>query len=442
MHPATIGLAGLGLVLFLLALGVPVGFALMAISALGIFVLHATGAVGAGSDALTQTGESMLTAFYDLFHSYDMAMLPLFVALGNIAFYSGISTRIYDAAAVWLRPLRGGVAMASTLGCGGFAAISGSSAGCASTMGRICVPEMLRAGYDPRLAGASVAAGGTLGALIPPSILFILFGLFTDSSIAHLFMAGILPGLISLVGMLCVIAWWVREDPSVAPAPVATDGASRLEAALAAWPALLVFVVILGGIPTGWLSATEAAALCLGLTVVIGLVQRRLTPDILWRAIGESLVQSSIIFLIAGAGRLFVDFMAQAGLNGAVTDWAAATGLPFFAIIALIVVAYLILGMFLDPVSILVLTLPFMIPLIREYDMDPVWFGVIVVKLLEIGMITPPIGLNVFVIANVAPEVGIGQVFAGAARFLMVDLLVLLILILFPVVSTLIPSVM
>lgn len=441
MHPATIGIAGLGLVIALLAMRVPVGFALTVVPALGILAAHLTGgAVAASADsALSATGEAMLSAFYDLFHSYDMAMLPLFVALGNIAFYSGITTRIYDAAAVWLRPLPGGVAMASVMGCGGFAAISGSSVACASTMGRICVPEMLRLGYDPRLAGASVAVGGTLGALIPPSILFILFGIFTDSSIAHLFMAGILPGLLSLVGMLCVIVWWVHEEPAVAP-PAPDDGASRIEAALAAWPALLVFAVIMGGILSGLLSATGAAAVCLILTVAIGLAQRRLTADVLWRAIRESLVQSSAIFLIAGAARLFVAFLALTGLDGAVAGWAETTGLPFYAVMGLIVIAYLILGMFLDPVSILVLTLPFMIPLIQIYDMDPIWFGVIVVKLLEIGMITPPVGLNVFVIANVSREVGMGRIFAGVTRFLMIDLLVLLILLLFPVLSTFIPS--
>lgn len=440
MDPFSIGLVGLFLIALLLALRVPLAFVMTAVPASGIWLVQASDA-GAGAGGGVAAAATIFAAFFDLFHSYDLAMVPLFVALANIAFYSGITTRIYDAAAVWLRTLPGGAAIAAVMGCGGFAAISGSSVGCASTMGRICVPEMLRLGYDPRLAASSVAVGGTLGALIPPSILFILFGIFSDTPVAKLFMAGLLPGLLSLAGMVGVILWWVAQEPDAAPA-AAPGGASRAEAALAAWPALLLFVVIMGGIPSGALTATEAAAVCVILSVAIGFAQRRLSLDVLWRAIRESLVQTSAIFLIAGAAKLFLAFLAATQMNTAVVDWITRSDLSFLAVIALIVVAYLILGMFLDPVCILVLTLPFMLPVVQLYQMDAIWFGVIVVKLLEIGMITPPVGLNVFVIGNVARDVGINRIFSGVARFLAVDLLVLLVLILFPILSTLIPSLM
>ncbi|WP_410218798.1 TRAP transporter large permease [Paracoccus sp. (in: a-proteobacteria)] len=440
MDAMMIGMVAMALVLVLLALRVPIAFALAGVAGIGTFLVYATRAGGWMPErALNPTSSVLFSNFFDLVHSYDLSMVPLFVALGNIAFYAGITTRIYDAAAVWLRQLPGGVAMASVMGCGGFSAISGSSIACASTMGRICVPEMLRMGYDPRLATSSVAVGGTLGSLIPPSVLFILYGIFTETSIAQLFLAGVLPGLLSLAGMILVIAWWVARDPAAAPRGQ-SDGASRAEAALAAWPAVLLFVVIVGGIYGGIFTATEAAAVSVVMTTAIGFAQRRLTLDVFWRAIRESLVQTAAIFLIAGAAKIFVSFVALTGLAGAVVGWVADAQLSFAMLMLVIVVIYLVLGMFLDPIGIMVLTLPFMVPLVEGYGLNLIWFGVIVVKLLEIGLITPPVGLNVFVVSNVTKNVGIDKIFAGVARFLAVDILVLVLLILFPVISLLIPG--
>ncbi|ODT61101.1 MULTISPECIES: TRAP transporter large permease [Paracoccus] len=440
MDPMTIGLVAMVAVLVLLAMRVPIAFALAGVASVGTFLVYAT-RTGAWMPerALNPTSSVVFSNFFDLVHSYDLSMVPLFVALGNIAFYAGITTRIYDAAAVWLRQLPGGVAMASVLGCGGFSAISGSSIACASTMGRICVPEMLRMGYDPRLATSSVAVGGTLGSLIPPSVLFILYGIFTETSIAQLFLAGILPGLLSLVGMLLVIAWWVARDPKAAPAGEAGT-ASRMDAAIAAWPALMLFVVIVGGIYGGIFTATEAAAVSVVLTTLIGFAQRRLTLEILWRAIRESLVQTAAIFLIAGAAKIFVSFVALTGMAGAVVGMVSDAQLSFAMLMLVVVVIYIVLGMFLDPIGIMVLTLPFMVPLVEGYGLNLIWFGVIVVKLLEIGLITPPVGLNVFVVSNVTKNVSIDKIFAGVSRFLVIDFLVLVLLILFPIISLLIPG--
>lgn len=440
MDPMTIGLVAMAAVLVLLAMRVPIAFALAGVASVGTFLVYATRTGGWMPErALNPTSSVVFSNFFDLVHSYDLSMVPLFVALGNIAFYAGITTRIYDAAAVWLRPVRGGVAMASVLGCGGFSAISGSSIACASTMGRICVPEMLRMGYDPKLATASVAVGGTLGSLIPPSVLFILYGIFTETSIAQLFLAGILPDILSLAGMLLVIAWWVNRDPDAAPRGERGD-ASRTDAAIAAWPALLLFVVIVGGIYGGMFTATEAAAVSVVLTTIIGFAQRRLTMGVMWRAVRESLVQTAAIFLIAGAAKIFVSFVALTGMAGAVVGMVSDAELSLAMLMLVVVVIYLVLGMFLDPIGIMVLTLPFMVPLIEGYGLNLIWFGVIVVKLLEIGLITPPVGLNVFVVSNVTKSVGIDKIFAGVTRFLAVDMLVLLLLILFPILSLLIPG--
>lgn len=311
-------------------------------------------------------------------------------------------------------------------------------------MGRICIPEMLRLGYNPRLATASVAAGGTLGSLIPPSVLFILYGIFTETSIGKLFLAGILPGLLTLAGYIIVILWWVGRDPSAAPIdPTPMPRGARLAAAISAWPALVLFAAIIGGIYGGFFTATEAAAVSVVLTVAIGFGQRRLTLATLWSAVRESLLQTSAIFLIAACAKIFVSFVALTGSAGMVSGWIADAGLPPLMLMAAIVVLYLFLGMFLDPIGIIVLTLPFVIPLIQGMDMNLIWFGVIVVKLLEIGLITPPVGLNVFVIGNVAGRgISVDTIFAGVMRFLAMDLVVLALLVLIPWISLVIPNAM
>jgi C4-dicarboxylate transporter, DctM subunit len=442
MDPATIGIVAFAVVIGLLAARVPIAFTLAGVAAVGSFMIYATrGGVWMPERAINPTTSVVFSNFFDLVHSYSLSMIPLFIALGNIAYQTGITTRIYDAANVWLRSIPGGVAMASVLGCGGFSAISGSSIACASTMGRICVPEMLRMGYDPRLATASVAAGGTLGALIPPSVLFIIYGIFTETSISRLFLAGILPGLLTLAAFLVVILVWVWSNPEAAPVedrPV--QPGERLRAALGAWPALLLFVVIVGGIYGGIFTATEAAAVCVAAAVAIGFAQRTLTFTKLWLAVRDSALQTAAIFLIAGAAKIFVAFVSLTGVTSVIVGAVTAADPSVFWFLAAVVVIYIFLGMFLDPIGIMVLTLPFMIPLIEVYGFDIIWFGVIVVKLLEIGLVTPPVGLNVFVIGNVvAGKVSIDKIFAGMTRFLIADVVVLILLLSFPIISLLIP---
>lgn len=442
MDGTLIGLVAFGAVLFLLALRVPIAFALAAIATIGTFVIFAfrTGAF-APERAIRPTTSLVFSNSFDLIHSYDLSMIPLFVALGHIAYRADITTKIYHAARVWLAKVPGGVAMASVVGCGGFSAITGSSIACASTMGRICTPEMLSVGYDKRLATASVAAGGTLGSLIPPSVLFIIYGIFTETSISALFLAGILPGLVSLLGFLLVIFIWVKRDPDAAPAYTGTiTMADRGRAALESWPAVLLFVIIVGGIYGGIFTATEAAAICVSAAVLIGLVQRKLTLRDIWISLRETCIQTTSIFLIAAGAKIFVAFIALTGVAPDIVEAVTAAELSPILLMAAIALIYLALGMFLDPIGIMVLTLPLMIPLIETYGFDLIWFGVVVIKLLEIGLITPPVGLNVFVIAGVVGrDVPIDRIFAGIARFLSVDVLVLILIMSVPALSLLIP---
>ena len=392
--------------------------------------------------AIRPTTSMVFSNSFDLIHSYDLSMIPLFVALGHIAYRADITTRIYHAARVWLVKVPGGVAMASVVGCGGFSAITGSSIACASTMGRICSPEMLRMGYDKRLATASVAAGGTLGSLIPPSVLFIIYGIFTETSISKLFLAGVLPGIISLLGFLLVIFLWVKRDPAAAPPfKGKITPRDKLNAALDAWPATVLFIIIVGGIYGGFFTATEAAAICVSAAIGIGFLQRKLTISALLESLRETCIQSASIFLIAAAAKIFVAFIALTGVAPVVVELVTTADLSSVVLLLAIAVIYLVLGMFLDPIGIMVLTLPLMIPLVESYGFDLIWFGVVVIKLLEIGLITPPVGLNVFVIANVVgKEVSSETIFSGIVRFLTIDVLVLLLIIAFPMISLFIPG--
>lgn len=443
MDGTLVGLVAFGSVIALLAVRVPIAFALAGVATVGTFVMFAfrTGTF-MGERAVRSTTSLVFSNSFDLIHSYDLSMIPLFIALGHVAYRADITTRIYHAARVWLVRVPGGVAMASVVGCGGFSAITGSSIACASTMGRICSPEMLRMGYDKRLATASVAAGGTLGSLIPPSVLFIIYGIFTETSISKLFLAGILPGILSLCGFLLVIYLWVRRDPSAAP-PFEGEitRADRLRAAIDAWPAIALFAIIVGGIYGGFFTATEAAAVCVSAAVVIGFAQRTLDIAGLFESFRETCIQTASIFLIAAAAKIFVAFIALTGVAPEIVDFVTSADLSNFYLLFAVAVIYLVLGMFLDPIGIMVLTLPLMIPLVETYGFDLIWFGVVVIKLLEIGLITPPVGLNVFVIANVVDkDVGSETIFAGILRFLTIDVLVLILIIAFPIISLLIPQ--
>ncbi|CAD0187208.1 Neu5Ac permease [Ruegeria sp. THAF57] len=442
MTGVTIGLGAFASALFLLAIRVPIAFALGLVATVATFITFlARFGLDRAERAFDATGTLIYSGAFEILHSFDLSMVPLFIALGHVSYHAQITTKIYYAARVWLTRLPGGLAVASIIGCGGFSAITGSSLACASTMGRICSPEMLKAGYDPRLATGSVAAGGTLGSLIPPSVLFIIYGIFTETSISQLFLAGIIPGLLTLIGYVLAVTLWVRRNPEIAPVfQEEIPRQQRMAALIGAWPAVFLFVIIIGGIYGGVFTATEAAAVSLIFAIAIGVVQRTLT----WQGLKDSMLstcaQAGTIFLLAACAKMFVGFVSLTGISGAIVQLATSVDLSQLALLAMVVVIYLLLGMFLDPIGILVLTLPVLIPLVEDYNLDLIWFGVVVVKLLEIGLITPPVGLNVFVIGGVIDKsITVDRIFAGVLRFLASDIVVLVLLVAFPILSLLIP---
>lgn len=446
MEPTTIGIIGFATALTLLALRVPIGFTLVSVSSVCSLVTYAW---RPGSDFNLDRGLRPAMALiesnaFEFIHSYSLSMVPLFIAAGHIAYHTRITTDIYDAVRVWMSRLPGGLAIASLVGCGGFSAITGSSVACASSMGRICVPEMLRYGYDKQLASASVAAGGTLGALIPPSVLFILYGTFTETSISRLFMAGVVPGLLSLAGFIITVMVWVKLKPGAAPVPDdEISGDDRLTAAFKAWPAVTLMVIIIGGIYGGIFTATEAAAVSLSFVLVYGTLSKRLRLADFVLSMRETAYQTGSLFFIAVGAKIFVSFVSLTGVTGGLVEWVASAGLETWMILLCIVAIYLVMGMFLDPIGTMLLTLPFTVPLIEGMGFNLIWFGVIVVKLLEIGLITPPVGLNVFVINSVVGrEIQVHTIFFGIMKFLVLDIVVLLALLAFPILSLGLPSLM
>ena len=446
MDPSTIGIFGFVVALTLLALRVPIGFTLVSVSSICSLITYAW---RPGSEFNLDRGLRPAMALiesnaFEFIHSYSLSMVPLFIAAGHIAYHTRITTDIYDAVRVWMSRLPGGLAIASLIGCGGFSAITGSSVACASSMGRICVPEMLRYGYDKQLATASVAAGGTLGALIPPSVLFILYGTFTETSISRLFMAGVVPGLLSLAGFIITVMVWVKLRPGAAPVPDAEiSGDDRASAAIKAWPAVTLMVIIIGGIYGGIFTATEAAAVSLSFVLVYGTLSKRLRWDDFVTSMRETAYQTGSLFFIAVGAKIFVSFVSLTGVTGGLVDLVASAGLETWMILLCIVLIYLVMGMFLDPIGTMLLTLPFTVPLIEGMGFNLIWFGVIVVKLLEIGLITPPVGLNVFVINSVVGrEIKVHTIFFGIMKFLVLDIVVLLALLAFPILSLGLPSLM
>ena len=421
MEPFTIGLLALAGLLLLIGLRVPIGVSLIAVSFLGIWGI-------AGS----LPAMSMLTTIpYSSSASWTLSSIPMFLLMGYIAYHSGLTRGLFEAARVWWGWMPGGLAIASLAGASGFAAVSGSSVACSAAIGRIAIPEMQRQGYDLRIATGSVAAGGTIGALIPPSIILILFGIQSNSNINSLFLGGLFVGLASLAFYIAaVLVVWAR-NPERLPRAEAHSMGDRWAKTLEIWPVLVLIVAVLGGLFGGFFTATEAGAFGAFMAIVIGLVRRSLTWGGFKESMVDTLLSSGGLFIIAVGANLFTRLVAMSGLSAEIGQFVEGLGLNSFMLLLLITLIYLAMGMFLEPIGALLLTLPLFLPLIQAHGIDVIWFGLLVAKLLEIGMITPPVGLNVFVIHSVARDyVRLEQVFAGIIPFLLADFALVLTMLL------------
>jgi C4-dicarboxylate transporter, DctM subunit len=433
VSPVELGAWSLVAVLFLLAIRVPIGITLGLVSLLGIWEIR-------GLDVAV----SMLrSAPYDFMANWSLSAIPMFILMGAVAHHSGISTALFTAARLWLGRLPGGLAIATNFACAGFAAASGSSVATAAAMGAIAIPEMLKQGYDKSLATGTVAAAGTLGALIPPSIGFVLYGIFSETSITKLLIAGVLPGLLTAVVYAVMIAGRCIAFPHLAPrsAELNADPREKWRALMDVWPILLLVLGIIGGLMGGVVTPTEAGAFGAFLAFVIAFIQRRLTWDVLRSSVREGIVSTSRLLFVGVGAILLTKFMALSGLPFYISDLMGAWALDPVLLVIGSSIIYLVLGMFLDPLGILLITLPILLPMFERLHLDLVWLGVIVVKYLEIGLLTPPVGFNVYVIKTVVGDsIPLETIFKGVGWFLGCEVIIMILLIAFPEISLYLPN--
>lgn len=423
-------------VLALIAVRTPIGVALGVVSFAGFWWLRSFHV------ALGQLREIP----YYFAANWDLSAIPMFLLMGSIVYVSGIATALFNAARLWLSALPGGLAVAANVASAGFAAGCGSSVAAAAAMGRLAIPEMLKAGYEKGLASGVVASAGTIAALIPPSILMVLYGIFAETSIVDLLIAGIIPGLMTAGAYTLMIVLRCWRNPALAPR-IAYEGSDlrqeRWRALAQIWPLFLLVFGVIGGLYTGIVTPTEAGAAGALLALVIAVLQRRMTLAKLWRATRDAVMTTAQIFFVGMGALMFTRLLSFSGTSAMLTDLIAPLGLdPLLVVIAMTAV-YLVLGMFLDPIGIMLITMPVFLPLLKALDLDLVWYGVLVVKFIEIGMLTPPLGFNVFVVAGVAGrQIPVTTIFRGVGWFLVCDLIVVILLIAFPQLSLFLPALM
>ncbi|MFO7985641.1 MAG: TRAP transporter large permease [Desulfatiglandaceae bacterium] len=430
MDPLAVGILGIVILVFLFVIEVPVAFAMMFVGIAGFGYLISPYA------AL----EMLAMDLFENFSSYNLTVIPMFVFMGCLAFEIGMSRTLFDASHALFGKLRGGLAMATIMGCAGFSAICGSTNATAAAMGAVSLPHMKRYGYDDSLATGAVAAGGSLGILIPPSALLIVFGIITEESIGKLFIAGIFPGVLLALLFMLTIAVLCARNPALAPSGEPTKLRQKLKASLAAGEVLILFFLVLGGLFLGWFSPTQAGGAGAGGVLMLGLIRGKLT----WKgfvAAGKDtlLITCMVMFIVAGA-MIFGHFIAVTEIPFRLSDWVGGLDLPPMVIMAIIVFIHLIGGCFMDGFALIVLTVPILLPMINTLGINIYWFGIIVVLIVEMGTITPPVGVNVYVIKGVAGDVPLETIFKGIFPFLLALIICVAILMVFPEIATFLPA--
>jgi tripartite ATP-independent transporter DctM subunit len=430
MTPSTAAIISIVVLIFLFLLKMPVAYVMALVGFVGfIWVVSAPAALGI-----------IAKGFWATFSSYDLTVVPMFVFMGTVAFYAGMGGRLYDTAYKFFGQFRGGLALATIFACAGFGAMCGSTNAAAAAMGKVTLPEMKRYHYNDSLATGCVASAGSLAILIPPSALLIIYGILTEQSISKLFAAGILPGI--LLTILFAMTTYVvcRFRPELAPPGEKSTWKEKLTSLTGVIEMFMLFALVMGGLFVGWFTPTEAGTVGAAGAIVIALVRRKLS----WKAFLNSLADTTritaMVFLIVAGAIIYSYFMAVTRVPFELSAWVGGLGVSPTVIMIIIIFGYLIGGCFMDSLAMVTLTVPILFPLILSMGYDPIWFGVIIILVAEMGVITPPVGINVYVIKGVAPEVPLETIFKGIFPFLMAIMVCILILIAFPQIALYLPS--
>ena len=432
MDPTTTAILIFCLLFALLAAGMPIGFAMAGAGFLGSLLLIDLDA------ALSLLGQTA----YETAITYDLSIVPLFVLMGYFASTSGLSEALYRACYTWLGHRRGGLALATIGGCGAFAAICGSSLATAATMSQVALPEMKRYRYDDRLATGAVAAGGTIGILIPPSVILVLYGILTESNIGALFLAGILPGILTVLGFMLTISIVTGRNPELGPRGERSSTGDKLRAFKDVWGTVALFLLVIGGIYLGIFSPEEAAGIGAMGALGLGMLARRMTWAVFVDCLMETVKTSAMIFTILIGAILFNNFLVLSAVPDAIGTWLEGLALSPHMILIVILLLYLVMGCALDSLAMILLTIPIFFPVVQALGFDQVWFGVVVVMVVELGLITPPIGMNVFIIKGIAPDVPLGSIYRGVLPFVLAQIILIAIIVGFPQIALWLPSTM
>ena len=432
MDPLLAGTIALLAMIALTFLGVPIAYALVGVAVVGNVLL-----VG-----WPQTAMQTFLITWEMGTNFLLIAVPLFVFVGQLAFHTRIAADLYDCVYKWFGRLPGGIAVTATIASAAFGAVTGSSVAAVATMGAMVMPEMRRYGYDNRLATGSLSSAGTLAIMIPPSIPMVVYGLWTETSVGKLFIAGILPGILLTITFCGWIVVRCLISPQMGPAGPAYPWGERVRALVRLLPTLLVFAVILGGIYGGVFTPTEASAIGAVSVIVVALCMRRLTWQNLKTTLQQTGTSRAMIYAILFSGVLMSRLLAQTDVTPAMVNFITRQSLNPYVILFFFTIMYIFLGMILDTLGMIVLTLPFVFPVVKSLGFDPIWFGVYMTLMQEVAMLTPPIGLNVFVMAKIAPDVPMVDIFRGVTPFVIICLAAVLLLTAFPSIALWLPSLM
>jgi tripartite ATP-independent transporter DctM subunit len=430
VDPINLGVLSLFALTLLLVSGVRIAFATALCGFAGLWIMR-------GYDPAAALSAS--TVFGHL-TNYNLLVLPLFIMMGFFAYYAGITRDIYWAARQWFGHLPGGLAVATTIGCAGFAAACGASTASAAVMGRVALPELKKYGYDDKVSTGCVAAGGTMAIMIPPSVLMVIYGFIAEESIGALLLAGILPGLLQAASYVVMLLIRFKLNPALGPPIRGIGWGERFASLKGIWGMIVLILLVMGSMYTGIATPTEAAGV--GAIGALAMAIPRLKLKDFGGAMAETARTTALIFAIVAGVLIYVHFLGFTGMPAAISEWIVRLEMPIIVVLILILCLYLVLGMFLDGIGMILLTVPIILPTIKQLGVDPIVFGVLVVRMVEIGLMTPPVGLNVYVLKGVAPHVRMGDIFRGCGWFVFVDIINVAILLAFPAIILLIPSTM